>query len=149
VLSYRGPGKDGEFPIYIDDVDWDWREFPELVDWMRTTSGPHFVEQKASGKSVVQALMAEQIAATEVTVLGDKFARAAAIQPVASNRRVWVRKEVLHSLLYGERQGLLRVTAENLQAEGEDLDVNDAFVQALTRHIGLHGKRFAFQAGSA
>lgn len=146
VQSFRGPGKDGEFPIYVHDVDWDWREFPDLVDWMKSTRGPHFVEQKATGKSVVQALSKESVAAEEVSVKGDKFARAAAVQPVVSNRRVWVRREIAQSLLYGERQGLLRVTAEQLQVEGEDLDVNDAFVQALTRHIGLHGKRFAFKS---
>jgi hypothetical protein len=148
VESYRGIGKPGEFPIYIHDVDWDWREFPGLIDWMRSTSGPHYVEQKASGKSVVQALSAESIAASEVTVKGDKFARSAAMQPVASNRRVYIRKDIAQSLLYGERQGLLRVTAEQLQAEGDDLDLNDAFVQALTRHVGLHGGRFTFKAGS-
>jgi phage terminase large subunit-like protein len=149
IESYRGPGGPEDFPIYVHDVDWDWREFPELVDWMHSKTGPHHVEQKASGKSSVQALRAQGVTAIEVPVKGDKFARASAVQRVASNRRVFVRKEVLHSLLYGERQGLLRVTAEQLQAEGEGLDVNDVFVQALTRHIGLHGKQFAFRAGSA
>lgn len=144
IESYRGKGKDGQFPIYIQDVDWDWREFPQLVDWMRAQAGPHFVEQKASGKSAVQSLAAEDIIATEVPVKGDKFARAAAVQPVVSNRRVWVRRAVLHDLLFGERQGLLRVTAEQLQMEGDDLDVNDVFVQALTRHIGLHSNRVVF-----
>jgi phage terminase large subunit-like protein len=144
IETYRGKGKDGQFPIYIHDVDWDWREFPALVQWMRSKTGPHYVEQKASGKSAVQSLGVEGIAAHEVPVKGDKFARAAAVQPVVSNRRVWIRKEVAHQLLYGERQGLLRVTAEQLQADGPDLDVNDAFVQALTRHVGLYARRVAF-----
>lgn len=146
VESYRGKGQEGQFPIYIEDVDWEWKEFPELVAWMKSTSGPHYVEDKAAGKSVVQALAQESVAAQEVAVKGDKFARAAAVQPVASNRRIFVREEVARKLLYGERQGLLRVTAEQLQADGDDLDVNDAFVQALTRHVGLHSKRLAWRS---
>lgn len=143
VESYRGPGKKGEFPIYIHDVDWDWREFPQLVDWMNATGGPHFVEQKATGKSVVQALRAQSVTANEVAVKGDKLARSSAVQTIVSNRRVYIREEIAQTLLYGERQGLLRVTAEQLQTEGEWLDVNDAFVQALTRHEGIHhGKQF-------
>lgn len=144
VESYRGKGKEGQFPIYIHDIDWDWKEFPGLVEWMQSLTGPHHVEQKASGKSVVQALRAQSVAAQEVGVKGDKFARAAAVQPVVSNRRVFVRREILDSLLFGERQGLLRVTAEQLQTEGDGLDLNDAFVQALTRHSGLHSRRLVF-----
>lgn len=34
VESYRGPGDPGSFPIYIEDVDWAWCEFPELVAWI-------------------------------------------------------------------------------------------------------------------
>lgn len=144
VRSFRGPGKDGEFPIYIDEVDWDWLEFPALIERMRSVAGPHYVEDKAAGKSSVQALRAENITAFEVKVHGDKFARAAAVQSVVANRRVWVRRSVFQSLLYGERQGLLRVSAERLQEDGPDLDLNDAFVQALTRHVGLYGRRLVF-----
>lgn len=144
VESYRGPGPDGKFPIYIHDCDLDWREFPALVSWMKAQSGPHYVEQKATGKSVVQALGEQGITAEEVAVKGDKFARAAAVQPIVSNGRVWVRKDLAHDLLYGERQGLLRVTAEQLQADGDDLDLNDAFVQAVSRHTGLHAETREF-----
>lgn len=147
VESYRGPGKDGQFPIYIEDAGWDWREFPELITWIRSLTGPHYVEQKASGKSIVQALAMEQILAHEVTVLGDKLARASSVQPVVSNGRIFVRRDLAHSLLYGERQGLLRVTAEQLQVNGSDLDLNDAYVQAITRHVGLHQSRVAFGFG--
>lgn len=142
VESYRGPGKTGEFPIYIHDLDWDWREFPELVKWMKSMQGPHFVEQKASGKSAVQSLRNEGVYAEEVSVKGGKFERAAAVQSIVANRRIWVRREIVHQLLYGERQGLLRVTAEVLQTEGDGLDLNDAFVQALARHDGLGGNQF-------
>jgi hypothetical protein len=147
IETYRGRGNKDQFPIYVNDIDWDWREFPQLVEWMKSKPGPHYVEQKASGKSAVQSLAAEGIAAKEVPVKGDKFARAAAVQSAVANRRVWVRKDVLHELLYGERQGLLRVTAEQLMDEGPDLDVNDVFVQAITRHLGLHKEGFDLVVG--
>lgn len=136
VESYRGTGEDGKFRIYIHDVGWDWLEFPELVEWIKAKDGPHYVEQKATGKSAAQSLSREGIAVEEVAVKGDKFARAASVQPVVSNLRVYVRQAVVEKLLRGERQGLLRVTSENLQADGPNLDLNDAFVQAITRHVG-------------
>ena len=76
--------------------------------------------------------------AEPVAVRGDKFARAAAVQPAVSNGRIYVKKMVYDLLLSGEAQGLLRVTAEVLQTGTGGLDLNDAFVQALHRHLGLY-----------
>lgn len=135
VESYRGPGADDAFPIYIHEVGWEWYEFPQLVEWMKGLRGPHHVEQKASGKSVAQVLRTHQVAVDEVSVAGDKFARAAAAQPVVSNHRVKIRRAIIRQLLHGERQGLLRVRPQTLLAGGPDLDVNDAFVQAIHRHV--------------
>jgi hypothetical protein len=136
VRSYRGPGDQDSCPIYIEEVDWDWKEFPELVEWLQATKGPHYVEQKASGKSVAQALRRYSVPVQEVKVDGSKFSRASAVQPIVATRRVWVRREALKALLWGDRQGLMKVTAERLVSGGPDLDVNDAFVQALQRHTG-------------
>lgn len=141
VESFRGPGEQDHFPIYINDVDWDYLEFPELVKRMKSIPGPHYVEQKATGKSAVQTLAANAIVAEEVPVKGDKMARASAAQPAASNRRIWIKEEILNTLLFGERQGLLRITAERLVSEGAGLDLNDAFVQAVHRHLGIHRKK--------
>ena len=145
VESYRAPPNpagDSEFEIYIHNVEWRWVEFPDLVKWMKGLPGPHNVEAKATGKSVVQALKAYGIKALEVQVKGDKLARAAAVQPAVSNGRIWVRAQVIEKLLWGERQGLLRVTAEGLQdKDAEGLDLNDAFVQAVARHLGTWSKR--------
>lgn len=135
VESYRGPGDPESFPIYIEDIDWDWLEFPELVEWMESRSGPHYVERKATGKSVVQALKAQGVAAEEVAVKGDKFARASAVQPVVSTKRVWVNQRIYDQFMTGDIQGLLRITAEALQSDGDGLDLNDAFVQAIFRHV--------------
>lgn len=137
IESYRGPGGRDEFPIYIEDVDWEWYEFPEMVNWIRGKGGPHYIEDKASGKSAHQSLQRENVAAHAVQVDGgDKFARASGVQSIAANNRVHVNRKVLRRLLHGERQGLLRVRSETLLAGGPDLDVNDAFVQALNRHTG-------------
>lgn len=137
IKSFRGAGDKDSFRVYIEDVQWDWLEFPELVTLLRTLMGPHYVEKKASGKSVVQALKTYKIAAEEVLVLGDKLSRASAAQPAVTTGRVYVNKLVVDKLLYGEHQGLLRITAEALQADGEGLDLNDAFVQSIHRHLDI------------
>jgi len=154
VESYRGPAADldhkDEFDIYIHNVGWDWLEFPELIALMQSLTGPHHVEAKATGKSLVQALSVYGIQAKEVTVRGDKLQRASSVQPVVANGHVWVRAQVIEKLLWGERQGLLRVTAEALQSGStmtEGLDLNDAFVQALHRHLGIGVKRTSMVFG--
>ena len=148
VETYRGPGAVEECPIYVQDLDWDWREFPEMVDWMAEVGGPHYIEQKASGKSAVQSLKRSGVTAEEVAVNGgDKLARAAGVQAIVANRRIKVRSCLLRKLLEGDRQGLLRVRAENLATGRGDLDLNDAFVQAINRHVGntqYHGDMTRF-----
>lgn len=149
VRSFRGPGGPDDFEVYIHDVDWDWLEFPELVYWMGGSKpangksgdivpvqGPHYIERRASGKSAAQSLRRAGVTASEVDVRGDKLARASGVQPIVAAGRVFVRRAIRQRLLEGERQGLLRVTVEALIAGGPDLDVNDAFVQAITRHTG-------------
>lgn len=142
VESYR----DGAGNIYIEDCGVEWYEFPGLVAWIKRAGGPHYVEAKASGKSAAQTLRLEDVVVEEVSVDGgDKLARAQAVQTVASGPvdadgrqlgqgRVYVRSSVRKKLLDDPRQGLLSVTAETLADGGPDLDLNDAFVQALHRH---------------
>lgn len=141
IESYRGPGEQGKFPIYIHFVDWRWLKFPALVAWMESLAGPHYVEEKASGKSTVQTLEALELSATEVAVKGDKLARASGVQHVVSTRRVFIHRSIRQTLLQGEGQGLLRVTYEQLQTASGGLDVNDAFVQAIHRHLGTFGEK--------
>ena len=146
IRTARGPGNRTECNIYVLDIDWDYLEFPELVKFMGKKDGPHYIEGKASGKSAKQALKKLGIMADEVTVTGDKMARAAWVQPIVSNGRVHVRSNILRRLLQGTKQGLLNVRASDLARGVGELDLNDAFVQALTRHNGRQGKkrRFAF-----
>lgn len=148
VRSFRGPGKRGRFPIYIHEVGWDWWEFPELVAAIKAVDGPHYVEAKASGKSAVQTLKREGVMAKEVSVSGDKVARSSSAQPIVSQGRVYVRRPVLAKLLEGQRQGLLGITVERLVAGKPDLDLNDAFTQALHRHERPRKLRGAWYPGA-
>ncbi len=141
VKTFRGAGDAETFKVYVDDVWWDWLEFPELVEEMRAKLGPHYVEKKASGKSAVQVLKTFGVIAHEVVVNGDKLARASGVQPATAQGRVYINKLIYDKLLYGEHQGLLRITAEALQRDGGALDLNDAFVQALHRHLEIGAKK--------
>lgn len=134
--------EDGEPIIWVFGCDWRWKEFPDLIPWMRRLDAPHYVEAKASGKSVVQTLERQDVKAEEVEVEGgDKYARANSVRGIVGSEetggtgRVRVHASIAEKLLLGEDQGLLRIRSEQL-AEGEgDLDLNDAFVQALNRHV--------------
>ena len=136
VYSLRGPGGIHDFPIFIEDLGWNWYEFPALVNWIRSTRGPHYVEDKASGKSAIQVFRNNQILNVSGVNIAtvDKFSRSAAVQPIVANRRVFIRKAIAKRLLRGEKQGLLRVTVEHLRTDSGYLDLNDAFTQALHRH---------------
>lgn len=139
VESYRARGPAGKFTIFIEDCGWDWWEFPELVETMLALDGPHYIEKKASGKSAAQVLRREKVIVSEVGVKGDKLARSSAVQPTVANGRVLIKASLRRKLLSGDRQGLLRVTAEALATSRGDLDLNDAFVQAITRHTATSG----------
>jgi hypothetical protein len=142
IRSARGPGKPDTCLVYIEDAVWDWLEFPEMVDFIRAREGPHYIEGKASGKSAEQTLQREGISVKTISVAKDKLARASSIQTVVANKRIRVKRSILRILLQGDRQGLLNVRAEDLAMSKGDLDLNDAFVQSLIRHVGKHrGKR--------
>jgi phage terminase large subunit-like protein len=147
VKTFRGAGPKDDFRVYVEDVQWDWLEFPELVALLKALKGPHYVEKKASGKSVVQQLKAYNVPAEEVLVPGDKLARASAAQPAAATGRVYVNRRVFDKLLYGEHQGILRITAEALVGDTAGLDLNDALVQALHRHLEIGSKKVALVFG--
>lgn len=134
-----------EFTIYVEDCGWgDW-DAPALVKKMHELPGPHHIEAKASGKSAAQWLKTYGIRAVEVTVAGDKLARATAAQPAVMQGRILVSARASQKLLWGEGQGLLRVTAEGLLEGARGLDLNDAFVQAIHRHLGLSEKKRTVQ----
>ena len=114
--------------IYITDLGFNWLEFPALIDWMKSKRSPHYIEAKASGKSAKQTLTSYGINAIEISKSSDKLVSTRMATPAAEAGRVFVSTKVLHKLMYDDRQGILRFPA------GEHDDLNDALVQAISRH---------------
>jgi predicted phage terminase large subunit-like protein len=106
------------------------------MKWMVGLVGPHFVENKASGKSIIPALRQAGVPAKEVKVPNlDKVARSRLVSVHAQNGKVFIHKAIRDRLLNDGRQGLM------LFPKGSHNDVNDAFTQALNRHFS--GRRGA------
>lgn len=126
--AYFSAGKIGN-QIYIDDFDFAWLEFPELVKWMKTKPSPHFVEAKASGKSIKQVVSAMGIPVIEVKVSGggDKVARARSVTPHVESGLVCIRKSLIDKLYNDEKQGILQFPKSKYK------DVADALAQCITR----------------
>lgn len=128
--GYVKAGVDSDGVIYILDAAWRWVEFPDLVDWMEKVDGPHYIEQKASGKSAAQAVRKRGVQAKEVEVPGgegDKVARTRGITPIVSSGKVRFRRSILDRLLEDDQQGILKFP------KGSHDDLNDMLVQALYR----------------
>lgn len=125
--AYVTAGKIGA-NIYIDDVGWDWLEFPQLIAYMRTKAAPHHIEAKASGKSAKSTLSQNGIVAIEVPVTGgDKIARANMATPPAEAGMVYIRKSIADKVYNDSKQGIL------LFPKGPNTDVADVIGQALQR----------------
>jgi len=129
ATAYVKAAKDKKGNIYILDAGFKWVETPEAEQWMGELGGPHYVEGKASGKSIVQTLKSRQIIAKEVSVPGgvDKIARTTLVTPLAESGRVFIAGHIKSMLLSDDKQGILKFP----NASHDDL--NDALVQALFR----------------
>jgi phage terminase large subunit-like protein len=116
--------------VYINDLDWKWLEFPELIHWMKSIKGAHYIEAKASGKSAKQTLSQQGVIAVEVKVKGgaDKITRAKMATPIAEAGMVFIRKSLLDKLYNDPKQGIL------FFPKGQFKDLADALAQALQRH---------------
>lgn len=116
--------------IFIDDVGWEWKQYPQLISWIKGKEAPHFIEAKATGKSAKQSLTAAGIAAIEVQVPGgsDKIARANMATAMAAAGLVYVRASILERLLNDSKQGILYFP------KGKYADLADALAQCITRH---------------
>lgn len=114
--------------MYIDDIGFDWLEFPKLMGYMKIQKAPHYIEAKASGKSAKQTLTNQGIPAVEVGVEGgDKIARTQMATPYAEAGMVFCRKSLIDKLYHDEKQGIL------VFPNGTHNDLNDALVQAINR----------------
>ena len=114
--------------MYIDRIGFDWLEFPKLMMYMKEQKAPHYIEQKASGKSAKQVLTNQGIPAIEVQVTGgDKIARATMATPYAESGMIYCRRSQLDKLYNDRRQGIL------LFPKAEHDDLQDALVQSINR----------------
>lgn len=113
--------------MYIDDLGFEWLEFPKLISYMKTKKQPHYIEGKASGKSAKQTLTNQGIPAIEVQVTGgDKVARAVISTPYAEAGMIYCRESLLNELYNDTKQGIL------LFPNTHD-DLQDALVQSINR----------------
>lgn len=116
--------------MYIDGAGWFHKEFPALINTMRTLPEPHYIEAKASGKSAAQTLIVAGIAAIEVEVPGDKIVRAKSASPKAEAGMVFCRASLIHKIYNDNDQGILKFP------NGPKKDFADAMAQAILRHLG-------------
>ena len=117
-----------EGKMYIDDLGFDWLEFPKLMVYMKSKKSPHYIEAKASGKSAKQTLTNQGIPAVEVKVDGgDKVARAMLATPFAEAGMIYCKQSLINKLYHDSRQGIL------IFPNGEHDDLTDALVQSINR----------------
>lgn len=126
--AYIYAGRDAAGNAYVEDVGFDWLEFPELLAWMGSFTGPHYIEAKGPGKSAKQTLSKNGIIALEVSVPPiDKVARARLSTPPVAAGKIFVNRRVILKLLDHEKQGILKFP------NAENTDLTDAFVQMINR----------------
>ena len=115
--------------IYIDEVGWDWLEFPGLIGLMKNKPSPHYVENKASGKSAVQTLTQQGVNAipANLATSQDKIARARMATPTVEAGRVYVRESQFSKLMHDHKQGLIYFP------NGSNDDVSDVLAQCIIR----------------
>ena len=115
--------------IYIDKLGYVFKEFPDLIRFMKDLPEPHYIEGKASGKSAKQTLTKEGINAIEVDVTGgDKIARARMATPTAESGRVYIRESLIDFLYFDSKQGILKFPNASHD------DVADVISQLIQRH---------------
>lgn len=115
--------------MFIDDLGWVYKEFPELIKFMKLKRRPHYIEAKASGKSAKQVLVKNGIPAIEVEVMGgsDKVARARNATPYAEAGMVFIRKSLIDKLYNDSEQGILKFPRSKKK------DLADVLAQAIQR----------------
>ena len=135
--AYITSGKSKEGKMYIDKLGFNYLEMPELIKLMLTLPGPHYIEQKASGKSAKQLLTRKGVAAIEVKVDGgsDKVARARSATPFAEAGNVYIRQSLYDLLFNDAEQGILNFPKNRKK------DVADTLAQAIQRHFNKKPKK--------
>lgn len=113
--------------IFIFDFNWDWKEYPEQIKWMKQIGWPHYIENKGPGKSAKQSLKKAGVLAIEVKVNRDKIARAKDATPAAEAGHVYIRKSMADRLYNDPKQGIL------FFPNGQHNDLADTLSQMIVR----------------
>lgn len=125
--AYVRSGKTKDGKIYILEVDHVHYEFPQMVRWIRSNNGPHYIEDKASGKPAIQMLKQDGIHAEPVSVQGDKYSRGKVMTHLAERGDIYLTEQAADVLLFDPKQNILEFP------NGRRDDVPDAFHQSLHR----------------
>ena len=116
--------------MYITDIGFKWLEFPDLINYMKEQRPTHYIEAKASGKSAKQSLAKLNINAVEIDIQGgDKIGRTKLATPFAEAKRIYICDDIIDTLYNDDKQGILKFPNNSHN------DLNDALVQAITRHF--------------
>lgn len=116
--------------MYITDLGFKWLEFPDLISYMKKQRPTHYIEAKASGKSAKQSLAKLNINAVEIDIQGgDKIGRTKLATPFAEAKRIYICDDIIDTLYNDDKQGILKFPNNSHN------DLNDALVQAITRHF--------------
>lgn len=114
--------------MYIFDIDYRFLEFPDLINFMKSKKGPHYIEAKATGKSAKQTLLSMGIPSIEVNVKGgDKVARARMSTPFAESGLCYIKKSLADMLYNDSKQGIIKFPNNTHD------DLADAVSQAIQR----------------
>jgi len=128
--GYISAGKMGN-NMYIFNIGYIYKEFPELIKSMALQQSPHYIENKGPGKSSKQTLHQMGISAIEVKLKGgDKVSRARNATPKAEAGFCYIKKSLAQKLYYDDKQGILNFP----NAPGDDMQ--DALVQSIQRLLG-------------
>lgn len=130
--------ENGTKVLYVEDFDFDWRDYDAVVEWGVTLGGPHRVEGKATGLSLVQSWTNRRLAATAQPKSKGKWEMTNGVLHYAEAGRIRVRRRLLPRLLDDDVQGILQFS-EDPKTQG---DVNDVLVQAVTRRL-VSQKRYS------
>lgn len=108
--------------IYVMDVGYVWKEFPELIPYIMKKPEPHYIENKSAGKDAVPELQAKGITAYEYKNENkDKFQSAQFAAAKAKRLKVYVVDTIWEKLMNSKEQGILEFPAAIWD------DVHDAF----------------------
>lgn len=108
--------------IFVTNCDYVWKEYPELLPFIKKQQDPHWIENKSSGKQAVPSLKAEGIEANEFENGNqDKFQNAAHAAALAKRLPVYVLDTIWDKLLTSKDQGICEFPAATWD------DLHDAF----------------------